>query len=391
MIRHEITPRAGWQDKVAASGLVWHSALGQPYWNESAYYEFTRSQIEQIEEATADLYRLFLRAGDAMIGYKDSEWLSRIGIPEFAHAAIRKAWEDEPPCLNYGRMDFGFDGDGPPKLFEFNCDTPTSLLEASVIQWQWKEECFPDADQYNSIHETLISKFKSLRVPLNRESGAGKTRLHFAHVFDDAGEDTITTTYMMDCARAAGFDAKVVVVDDIGIDAQGRFVDYEDVIMDNVFKLYPWEWIVHETYGPQIINSKHTHWMEPIWKMIWSNKGILPLLWTLEPDNPFLLHAGFESPAGMRRYVEKPFLAREGANVKVVDQDRGGVLAMSAGDYGDEGVVYQELYDLPETAPGVFPIIGSWIIDGDPCGMGIREDGLITGNLARFVPHIIKG
>jgi glutathionylspermidine synthase len=65
-------------------------------------------------------------------------------------------------------------------------------------------------------------------------------------------------------------------------------------------------------------------------------------------------------------------------------------LADTGGDYGTEGYVYQQLFDLP-SFDGAFPIIGSWVVDGDPAGMGIREDGLITGNLARFVPHIIDG
>jgi glutathionylspermidine synthase len=121
--------------------------------------------------------------------------------------------------------------------------------------------------------------------------------------------------------------------------------------------------------------------------MMWSNKGILPLLSKLDPTNPFLLHSSFEKPAS-GSYVKKPLLAREGANIEIVDRD---VLASTGGDYGDEGYVYQEMYRLPETAPGVFPVIGSWIVDGEPCGMGIREDGLITKNTAKFVPHVIAG
>jgi len=36
------------------------------------------------------------------------------------------------------------------------------------------------------------------------------------------------------------------------------------------------------------------------------------------------------------------------------------------------------------------PVIGSWIIDQDPAGMGIREDsGLVTGNTSCFIPHAI--
>ena len=69
--------------------------------------------------------------------------------------------------------------------------------------------------------------------------------------------------------------------------------------------------------------------------------------------------------------------------------DQRGIVAEAPGDYGDEGYVYQAIYRLPEPAPGCFPVIGSWVVDGEPAGMGIREDGLITGNTARFVPHIV--
>jgi glutathionylspermidine synthase len=37
-------------------------------------------------------------------------------------------------------------------------------------------------------------------------------------------------------------------------------------------------------------------------------------------------------------------------------------------------------------------VLGSWVIGGEPAGLGIREDdGLITGNFSRFVPHAIEG
>jgi glutathionylspermidine synthase len=40
---------------------------------------------------------------------------------------------------------------------------------------------------------------------------------------------------------------------------------------------------------------------------------------------------------------------------------------------------------------GSFPLIGSWMVNGWACGMGIREDQTpITGNLSRFVPHIFR-
>lgn len=380
MIRREIQPRADWRTKVEADGLIWHTAGDQPYWNESAYYSFTLAQIEEIEAATAEVYRLFIAAGQAIVD--SPTWLERFGIPAAFHQAIRDAWEAEPPALNYGRFDLGYDGSGPPKLFEFNCDTPTSLLEAAVVQWSWRDQCFPLNDQFNSLDDKITAKWKAIRDDL-------PSRVLFAHVADDAGEDTVTTSYLRDTAEAAGISTYAIKIEDLGWDRGERcFVDLAGTRVEAVYKLYPWEWLVNEQFAPQLLESltDGVLWIEPIWKMIWSNKAILAVLWDLFPGHPNLLQSMLHPPLGDA--IAKPLLAREGANVSI--RKGGTVIAESTGDYGEEGFVYQAIYPLPEPAPGVFPVIGSWIVDGEPAGMGIREDGLITGNTARFVPHIIE-
>jgi glutathionylspermidine synthase len=63
------------------------------------------------------------------------------------------------------------------------------------------------------------------------------------------------------------------------------------------------------------------------------------------------------------------------------------------GRYGTEGFVVQQLAPLPDF-PGVdgshHPVLGAWVVDGEPAGLGIREsDGLITDNLSYFVPHTV--
>ncbi|WP_174291846.1 glutathionylspermidine synthase family protein [Sphingomonas bacterium] len=385
MIRRTLTPRPDWRRKVEAEGLIWHgvgqeAGGGEPYWNESACYSFTLAEIETVEAATAELYRLFLAAGQAIVD--DQRLLDRFGIPPAFHQPIRDAWNGEPPALNFGRFDLGYDGAEPPKLFEFNCDTPTSLLEAAVIQWSWKEEVFPAADQFNSLHERLVAKWRDLAPLL-------PAPLWFAHAADASGEDAVTTSYLRDTAEAAGLATMPILVDDLGWDADRHcFVDLDEQPIAALFKLYPWEWLASEAFAPQLLESfADTLWIEPVWKMIWSNKAILPILWQLFPGHPNLLLASFDMPNGDA--VAKPLLAREGANVSI--RRAGTILAETAGVYGEEGFLYQALYPLPETAPGCFPVLGSWIIDGEPAGMGIREDGLITTNTARFVPHVIEG
>jgi glutathionylspermidine synthase len=36
-------------------------------------------------------------------------------------------------------------------------------------------------------------------------------------------------------------------------------------------------------------------------------------------------------------------------------------------------------------------VLGVWTVGGEAAGLGIREGGRITGDEARFVPHIIEG
>ena len=409
-------PREGWQDIVSKQGLIWHTTPGQtgdgesnilanpttkasPYWDESACYEFSLSQIEQMEKATVACYEMLLELGEwvltkdklpaflqKMLGTDKIDVLSLWGIPEKVHGLIRETWDKEPPCLNYGRFDFAWNGTGEPKLLEFNCDTPTSLIEASLIQWYWKEEVRPECDQYNSIHEKLLAKFQDIRthLPLNF--------LHFTSFQDEPGEDQVTVAYLRDCAEQVGISTHQMSIHDIGWNPiVNAFADDQDRLINSIFKLYPWEWMVHESFADNLVtNSTKTNWMEPIWKMLWSNKFILPMLWEMFPESPYLLQASNKPMLGMD-FVKKPILSREGANIEI---HRSGseietqIIAKSGGEYGHEGYIYQELYKLPGEN-GQHPVLGAWIVDGEPAGMGIREAGLITDNTARFIPHVI--
>ena len=46
-------------------------------------------------------------------------------------------------------------------MLEFNADTPTSLFECGVVQWDWLQDTHEEEDQFNSVHEKLIDTFKS--------------------------------------------------------------------------------------------------------------------------------------------------------------------------------------------------------------------------------------
>jgi glutathionylspermidine synthase len=90
----------------------------------------------------------------------------------------------------------------------------------------------------------------------------------------------------------------------------------------------------------------------------------------------------------LKDYVRKPLFGREGAGITLFRNwaaEEGSAKPADGTNY-----VYQRLASLA-TDGGSHAVIGSWLIDGDPAGMGIREsDGMITTNTSRFVPHLFR-
>ncbi len=204
----------------------------------------------------------------------------------------------------------------------------------------------------------------------------------------DNVEDRGTVDYLADTAVQAGRGVEVLHIDEIGLRGD-RFVDLADSPIDVLFKLYPWEWLLRDPFG-QSAGMAKVHMVEPAWKMMLSSKGILPLLWRLAPGHPNLLPAFFEGEADASAlgdiWVRKPVHSREGANITIVE--RGVAAARTAGPYEGPAVL-QAFHPLP-SFDGMRPVVGSWIVGDQACGMGIREDATsITGNRPRFVPHAI--
>jgi glutathionylspermidine synthase len=385
MQRIAITPRDNWQQKVESVGLTFHTLEnGTPYWDESAAYQFTSAEIDTLEAAGYQLQEMCLAAAQHII---DKKRYAELDIPEFAIEAIEWAWNNEPPAL-YGRFDLAWAGaqsGNAPKLLEYNADTPTSLLEAAVVQWHWLKDMSASLvsakpDQFNSIHEKLIAKWKDIDPYLSKP-------IYFAAL--DNPEDQLTATYLRDTAQQAGLDTRQLFLHEIGWnDSQQSFMDLDDHPIFSIFKLYPWEAMLQEEFGPHAIATYQAiRWIEPIWKMLLSNKGILPILWQLYPNHELLLEAHFDNPATMKNYVRKPMMSREGANISLIRDNA--TIVSTPGPYNGKQI-YQAL-----APPAVFDnhhtVLGLWMIDQDCCGMGVRESfGPITGNLSSFVPHFFQ-
>ena len=387
MQRIDITPRPNWRRTAEEHGFAFHSPRGETYWDESAYWRFTLADIENgLEAPAAELEQMCFDVVERAM--RDQRVMERLHIPQASWDYIAATWRNREKNL-YGRMDLCFSGHGPAKLYEYNADTPTALYEAAVFQWVWLEEQkaagrLPDeADQFNSIHEQLINAFRrmGLKSPLHLASQRGHQ------------EDRGTVEYLADCARQAGLTTELMAIEDIGIADTGVFTDLQDRPIANLFKLYPWEWLLREDFARHIPRARCA-FIEPAWKSVLSNKGLLALLWEMFPGHPNLLPSYFEGDAKAAdlgsSYVRKPLYSREGANIELVGAGGGGGLK-TAGPYGREGHILQAYHPLPEHR-GNRAVCGVWLVASEPVGLGLREEkSLVTTDAARFVPHAIVG
>ena len=338
----------------------------------------------------------------------------------------------------YGRFDLWYNGAGTtPKLLEFNAQTPTSLVESAVIQWHWSDQnnlTDHPWKQWNSIHERFVGweavdgepagegawKRNIAKLREARPWLPAKPKIFFAYeTSETSGEDRMNVAYLMATAEEAGFPVELIAMSQIGWDVDGDRVVFvrkpgderHAEPIDVIFMLYPWEWFWQEEGAKAFFRNmadpmkRGTVWIEPPYKAaLLGNKGLLPVLWKLFGDDPqrskYLLPSYFaesSSAAKLTSYARKPVWGREGGSVTLV---RDGVTIVdNPTSYGADGLfIVQELLELPsfEGLEGTLhPVIGSWLVDGEPAGMGIREgigtDGLVTRDRSHFIPHVVGG
>ncbi|HEX4141700.1 MAG TPA: glutathionylspermidine synthase family protein [Candidatus Methylacidiphilales bacterium] len=379
MKRREITPRPDWRPTVEQQGLLYHTNPdGAPYWDESACYELSLDEIERLERAANELHGMLLEACRIAI---ERRMLADLGIPETMHEPIRKSWRYDDWDI-HGRFDFTLAADGTPKLLEYNADTPSGLLETSIVQWYWKEQCRPEADQLNSVHESLIARWKLLL----RKGQVWSQHTLYLSSSPNHAEDRIGVSYMGETAEQAGLTTRYLDMSEIGwnLDLE-RFVDLDDQPIEQLCKLYPWDWMAYEDFAFHLRGASW-HIFEPPWKMLCSSKGLLLLLQELYPGHPNLLRVS-RDPNAFTSFARKPFFGREGHNISLVIDGRG--TESSDGPYDEEPILYQEYCPLISTGTN-FAQLGVWMVGDEACGLGIREDThpILRGG-SRFVPHII--
>ena len=439
-----IAPRPNWQQLVAADGVPYHTdEVGNAYWPEASglAVQLDQAEIDLISKATEEVRLMYTHAMDVVAN--DVDRMMFFGFPRRLAESIKSSWNRKGPTL-YGRFDFVLPQEGGIKLYEFNAQTPTSMPECAVAQWNWLEAnrakggpVPAEADQFNELYEELVEQWNTSTLNRNKVVFVATASPEFA---DDGGEDWCNAALMCDAAQQAGF--KVVLIDihkDITLsNSSKRFVftpflteewfkatpkEHQDLVssmidqdIEQMFMLWPWEWVVLDDVGRgpapfgeailDLIDSGHLTVIEPLHSLLMSSKVMLPVLCELYPGSPYLLDASFGDvtvPMKLNGYVKKMAFAREGANIEVVDQNSNRVADTPGGYTYNEMYILQEYCEMPgyddNTGDTHYPVIGSWVVGGRSAGLSIRsvnkggfapgQSVPITNNGAHFLPHFV--
>ena len=367
MHRSSVKIRPDWKDKVEADGFSYHTMYDSPYWDESVAYVMEGDEVEELIQATEKIESMCREAVDRIV--KDPELLDLMDVPQDCWHIVKDSWDrKDRPFL--GRMDFVV-SDKSLKLVEYNSDTPVSILESGLIQRNWWAEVGAPYGQFNSLDANIRKFF---------EGSSGKI---FFACNTESEEDRGNVEYLMSLV-GDNVLPKIVDLSDIGIDEQALFVDGKGTIMEKIYKLFPWEEMVRSEYADILTNAE---WMEPPWRMLVSNKAILPILWEMFEGDENLIPSFFEAPED-GNFIAKPYFSGEGSNIKVFKN--GDPVLETEGDDYDGRYIFQRFVESSRF-DGKYPTVGSWTVAGVPSGVGIREDdGPITGKMCRFIPHVVR-
>jgi glutathionylspermidine amidase/synthetase len=217
--------------------------------------------------------------------------------------------------------------------------------------------------------------------------------------------------------REAGIETKIIRgIQGLSWDSDGGILDPEGERIKWVWKTWAWETALDqiraeceddparlENYRPgephdgtprlvDVLLRSEVMVFEPLWTLIPSNKAILPVLWSMLPDYPYLLNTSYTLTDELRAkgYVVKPIVGRGGANITIFDKHEN-VLAETAGRFEDRDQIYQALFRLPQIG-GYNVQISTFSAAGRYAGSCVRIDesaviNMQSDNLAlRIVP-----
>lgn len=397
-IEDEIDEGRAWlnvanQDEAAYVELMGGHRLAHAQDLQNLYYCISESGLEELERATHQLHSLFMHATDYVLQHEDL--LERFRIPRCLWPKIQQSWSNRRNQMITGRFDFAMTSRGL-KVYEYNCDSAACYMECGKVQGKWASYvgCEVGTDSAEDLHARLRDAWAQSQVD------------DVLHIMQDRGlEETCHALFMQEAMEEAGIQSRIIQgtselrwADDGGIlDAEGRRIKW-------VWKTWAWETALDQiraeceddelklqNYVPgephsgpvrlvDVLLRSEVMVYEPLWTLIPSNKAILPILWSMFPDHPYLLETSFELTDGLRAkgYVSKPIVGRCGSNIAVFSS-AAELLVETAGEFERRDQIHQELFPLARVGryyvqPSTFSVAGAYA----GCGVRVDESLVVT-------------
>lgn len=344
------------------------------------YVRMSSSLHDEIQLATTELHALFLHATDWVLQHQE-RW-APFNLPDALWMRIRKSWSNFKNFTITGRFDFSVSPMGI-KVFEYNCDSASCHMECGKVQGKWAEHFGADEgeDPGAPLFDALVEAWRRCEV-----DGV----LHI--MIDDHPEERYHGLYMRDALEAAGVPTKILTgVKGLTWDDEHRVLDPDGVPIRWVWKSWSWETALDQiraeceeddlglrrTTEPRLVDvllDERVRVFEPLWTLIPSNKAILPILWQLFPDHPYLLECGFELTESLKAsgYVAKPIVGRSGDNISIFGADNK-VIARTEGRFDAQERIYQQLASLPKVGERYLQVC-AFSVAGAHAGTCMRVD-----------------
>ncbi|MGJ7922420.1 glutathionylspermidine synthase family protein [Neobacillus sp. LXY-4] len=388
----------------------WPDLYGEEY---ALYdvYQTNRDFVKMIHQASGRIGSIFYKTAK-LLRQADDEILLEMGFPRETLSFLRiTQLKNESVIARLDLVPYG----GSVKCLELNSDTPTFIKEVFAVNEFICSE-FGLENPNTGMEEKLSEAVQSSIIASITQS---KLNLVFTAHHDHL-EDLNTALYLQKLTK---LPAKFVPLKSLQIkqgeglyDEAGNKIDIlyrqtypiENLILDKDEQDHPiglWLlelvalgklsilnppsafllqnktvhaviWGLHEQRHPYFTSQEHE----------WIDEYFLPTY--LEPD-PFLKTG--------TAFVKKPSFGREGDTVEIYDGK--GMLKVedSHKSYMCYTPVYQQYIELPEVSftseKGVqtgHMIIGSFLLNGEPGGIGCRVGNPITDNLSYFLPIGIR-
>lgn len=351
------------------------------------YFCVGDTALKEIKRATNELHAMFMHATDYVL--QDDTLLRKFNLPPALWPRIHESWDNRRNQMITGRFDLSVSEHGI-KVYEYNADSASCHMECGKVQEKWARHfgCRVGRSSGEHLSVDLVDAWQ--------ESGVEGV----LHIMQDQDlEETYHALYMKAAIDKAGIPCKIIRgTAGLGWDDEGCVVDADGVRINWVWKTWAWETALDQiraefaddednirlhrsidrsTTPPRLVDvllRKEVMVFEPLWTLIPSNKAILPILWLLYPNHPYLLNTQYALTDDLRQkgYVSKPIVGRSGSNISIFD-DNNDLIKETAGKFEDQDQIYQELFRLPRI-DGYNVQVGTFSVAGAYGGTCLRVD-----------------